>query len=192
MDLGPDIWLGGNGGLRALYNVRATLAAAIGAGGIRRVEPAGLADVSRRLLERMAIHDHTSRGAGNANAGGDRRSVLPAANPPRFGAGPDVRGVLRGADAADGGDGIGDTQGPDRRSDLGGNHQGRYFPVWQPRTSRWDGGRRCVFVRSGCHRERARPGRRDWVCADAAGQRESRWEYSRVYKHSDNSGNGGE
>jgi len=82
--------------------------------------------------------------------------ALPAANPPRFGTGTDVRGILRGADAAGGGDGIGDSQGPDRRSDLGGNDQGRYFPVWQPRTSRWDGGRRCVFVRSGCHRERTR------------------------------------
>src|SRR5882762_5458220 len=103
MDLGPDIWLGGNGGLRALYNVRATLAAAIGAGGIRRVEPAGFADLSRRLLERMAIHDHTSRGAGDADAGGDRRSVLPEADPPRFGAGDGVRGILHGVRAGAGG-----------------------------------------------------------------------------------------
>src|SRR6267143_4168834 len=104
MDLGPGLWLGGNGSLRALYDVRPTLATAIGTSGIRRVEPAGLADLSRRFLERMAIHDHTSRGAGDADAGGDRRSVLPEADPPRFGTGPDVRGVLRGADAA--GDGI--------------------------------------------------------------------------------------
>src|SRR6266403_4718163 len=111
MDLGPGIWVGGDGSLRALYNVRPALARPIGKGGIRRVEPAGLADLSRRLLERMAIHDHTSRGAGNADAGGDRRSVLPEANPPGFGASPDVRGILRGADAAGGGAGIGDSQG---------------------------------------------------------------------------------
>src|SRR6267143_6229030 len=130
MDLGAGVWPGRNRGLRALYLVRPALATAIGTGGIRRVEPAGLADLSRRFLERMAIHDHTSRGAGDADAGGDRRSVLPAANPPRFGAGLDVRGVLRAADAADGGDGSGDAQGPDRRSNLGGNDQRRYFPVW--------------------------------------------------------------
>src|SRR6267378_2174389 len=107
MDLGAGVRPGSNGGLRALYRVRPALGTAIGTGGIRRVEPAGLADLSRRLLERMAIHDHTSRGAGDADAGGDRCSVLPEADPPRFGAGVDVRGAVRRADPADGGDGDG-------------------------------------------------------------------------------------
>src|SRR5882762_10338908 len=103
MDLGAGVRPGSNGGLRALYRVRPALGTAIGTGGIRRVEPAGLADLSRRLLERMAIHDHTSRGAGDADAGGDRRSVLPEADPPRFGAGDGVRGILHGVRAGAGG-----------------------------------------------------------------------------------------
>src|SRR5467141_1539543 len=38
-----------------------------------------------------------------------------------FGAGPDVRGILCGADAAGGGDGIGDSQGRVRQCEVGGN-----------------------------------------------------------------------
>src|SRR5436309_15051305 len=123
MDLGPGVRLGSNGALRALYRVCPALATAIGTGGIRRVEPAGLADLSRRLLERMAIHDHTARGAGDADAGGDRRSVLPEANPARLGAGAGAGGILRGADVAGGGAGIGNSQGRVRPCELGGNDQ---------------------------------------------------------------------
>src|SRR5882672_2782633 len=192
MDLGLGIWSGGNGSLCALYRVCHTLAGPIGKGGIRRVEPAGLAGISGRLLERMAVDDHTSRGAGDADAGGDWLCVLPAADPPRFGAGDGVRGILHGVRAGAGGGGIGDSQGPERQCEFGGNDQGRYFPDWRPRESRWDGGRRCVFVRARRHGERARRGRRDRVCAYDAGGRESGWEYSRGYEHSDDSGDGGE
>src|SRR6266705_919216 len=52
-----------------------------------------------------------------------------------FGGGAGLRGILRGAGAANGGDGLGDAQGPVRRCELGGNDQGRYFPVWRPRES---------------------------------------------------------
>src|SRR5882724_5123126 len=121
MDLGPGIWTGSDGSLRALYRVRPALARPIGTGGIRRVEPAGPADLSRRLLERMAIHVHTSRGACDGDSGGDRRGVLPEANPPRFGAGAGVGGILRGADAPAGGAGSGDSQGRVRQCELGGN-----------------------------------------------------------------------
>src|SRR6267142_1676583 len=60
VDLGPGLWTGSDGSVRTLYRVCHTLAGPIGKGGIRRFEPAGLADLSRCLLERMAIHDHTS------------------------------------------------------------------------------------------------------------------------------------
>src|SRR5579864_58909 len=60
MDLGPGFWIGGNGRVCALYRIRSALAAAIGAGGIRRIEPAEPADFSGRLLERMAVHADTS------------------------------------------------------------------------------------------------------------------------------------
>src|SRR5262245_29914281 len=70
IDLGLRIWVGSNGRLRALYELYTALAAAIGASGLRGVEPAGLADFSGRNVERMAVHDHTPRSAGNANPGG--------------------------------------------------------------------------------------------------------------------------
>src|SRR6267378_7359656 len=104
MDLGIGVRPGSNGRLRALYRVRPGLGTAIGTGGIRRVEPAGLADLSRRLLERMAIHDHTFRGAGDADAGGDRCSVLPEADPPRVGTSAGVGGILYGVRAGASGD----------------------------------------------------------------------------------------
>src|SRR5215467_8228314 len=60
MDLGPGVWIGSNGDIRAVYGIRSALAAAIGAGRIRRIEPAQPADFSGRLLERMAVHADTS------------------------------------------------------------------------------------------------------------------------------------
>src|SRR6266849_6131414 len=64
MDLGAGIWTGGDGSLRTLYGIYPALAAAIGAGGIRRIESAGAADFSGCNVERMAIHDDIPRGAG--------------------------------------------------------------------------------------------------------------------------------
>src|SRR5260370_28806998 len=83
MDLGSGFRTGGDRSLRALYGIYLPLAAATGKSGIRRIEPAGLADFSGRNVERMAIHDHTPRGAGDGDAGGTGGDVLSAAHPGR-------------------------------------------------------------------------------------------------------------
>src|SRR4029077_10192061 len=108
MDLGPGVWAGGNRRLRTLYGIYPTLAAATGASRIRRLEPAGAADFPGDNVERMAIGDDTSRGAGNAYPGGTGRDGFPAANPAGIGVGAGVRGVLHGAGDAIGsfGDGV--------------------------------------------------------------------------------------
>src|SRR5258708_40340049 len=95
MDLGPGIWLGSNGGLRALYNVRPTLAAAIGAGGIRRVEPAGLGELSRRLLGKKANHEPTFSGAGGAETRAGVRRGCSSGRTPAVRALPHVWGGVR-------------------------------------------------------------------------------------------------
>src|SRR5205823_10648048 len=102
MDLGTGFRAGSNGSLRALYGICPALGAATGASGIRGVEPAELADLSGRNVERMAIHDHTPRGAGDGDAGGTGSHVLPPADTARFGAGAGLRGVVHGAGNADG------------------------------------------------------------------------------------------
>src|SRR6266571_2431450 len=135
MDLGPRVWTGSDRRLRTLYRLYPAVAATTGTGGIWRVKPARAADFSGGNVERVAIHDHTPRGAGDADPGGIGRAVLPAEDQAGFGAGAGLRGILRGAGGADGGDGLGDAQGPVRRCELGGNDQGRYFPVWRPRES---------------------------------------------------------
>src|SRR5205823_7356500 len=109
MDLGSGFRTGGDGSLRTLYGIYPALAAATGTSGIRWVEPAGPADFSGRNLERMAIHDHAPRSAGDGDAGGIGGDVLPAANPARFGAGAGLRGAVHGAGDAAGGVGDGDS-----------------------------------------------------------------------------------
>src|SRR5437763_5845832 len=93
-----DLWIsfraGGNGSLRALYRICRALGNATGASGIRGVEPAELADLSGRNVERMAIHDHTPRGSGDGDAGGTGSDVLPPADTARFGPGAGLRGVV--------------------------------------------------------------------------------------------------
>src|SRR6266581_1086844 len=49
-------------GFRTLYAIYPTLADPVGKCGIRRIEPAGLADFSGRNVERMAVHDYIPRG----------------------------------------------------------------------------------------------------------------------------------
>src|SRR5438309_7123802 len=97
MDLGISFRSGGNGGLRTLYGICPALGTATGASGIRGVEPAELADLSGRNVERMAIHDHTPRSAGDGDAGGTGSHVLPPANTARFGAGAGLRRVVHRA-----------------------------------------------------------------------------------------------
>src|SRR5437588_3069767 len=111
MDLGIGFRTGGDGSLRTLYHLYPALAASAGASGIRRVEPAGLADFSGCNVERMAIHDDTPRGAGDGDARGAGSNVVPAADPARFGAGAGLRGVLHRAGAANGGCGDGASRG---------------------------------------------------------------------------------
>src|SRR5580693_89379 len=103
MDLGIGVWAGGNGSLRILYAIYPALADAVGAGGIRRIEPAGPADFSGHHVERMAIRDHTPRGTGNADAGGARCAGLPAAHPARISAGAGLRWFVHGGVDAAGG-----------------------------------------------------------------------------------------
>src|SRR5260370_5043230 len=100
MDLGSGFRTGGDGNLRTLYRIYPAVAAAIGTSRIRRIEPAGPADFSGRLLERMAIPDHTPRSAGDGDADGTGSDVLPAPDPARVGAGDGVRRVVRIAGAA--------------------------------------------------------------------------------------------
>src|SRR5260370_22845988 len=97
MGLGRGVWAGSDGCLRTLYDIYPALAAATGTSGIRRVQPAKPADFSRGLLERMAIRDHTPRGAGDDDPGWIWDGVLPEADPPGFGAGAGLRRILRGA-----------------------------------------------------------------------------------------------
>src|SRR5258708_20766891 len=111
MDLGSGFRAGGDGSLRTLYGIYPALAAATGTSGIRGLEPAGPADFSGRNVERMAIHDHTPRGAGDGDAGGTGSNVLPAADPARFGAGAGFRGVVHDASTAHGGFGDGASRG---------------------------------------------------------------------------------
>src|SRR5713226_1348580 len=108
MDLGSGFWTGSDGRVRVLYGVYRALAEATGNGGIRGHEPAGVADFSGHHVERMAIHDHAPRSAGDGDAGGIGSNVLPAANPARFGAGAGLRGVVHGAGDAAGSVGNGD------------------------------------------------------------------------------------
>src|SRR5438477_10012726 len=107
LDLGISFRAGGDGSLRALYRICPALGNATGASRIRGVEPAELADLSGRNVERMAIHDHTPRSAGDGDARGTGSNALPAAVPARFGAGAGLRGVLHHAGAADRGFGDG-------------------------------------------------------------------------------------
>src|SRR5204862_2964098 len=102
MDLGTGFRAGSNGSLRALYGICPALGAATGASGIRGVEPAEPADLSGRNVERMAIHDHTPRGAGDGDAGGAGSHVLPPADTARFGPGAGLRGIVHRAGNADG------------------------------------------------------------------------------------------
>src|SRR5881296_2828419 len=102
MDLGTGFRAGSNGSLRALYGICPALGAATGASGIRGVEPAEPADLSGRDVERMAIHDHTPRGAGDGDAGGAGSDVLSPADPARFGAGAGLRRIVHGAGDATG------------------------------------------------------------------------------------------
>src|SRR5205807_10052763 len=97
MDLGISFRAGGDGSLRALHDICRALGAETGGGGIRGVEPAELADLSGRNVERMAIHDHTPRGAGNGDASGTGSDVLPPADTARFGPGAGLRGVVHGS-----------------------------------------------------------------------------------------------
>src|SRR2546429_9536975 len=97
MDLGTGFRAGSNGSLRALYGICPALGAETGGGGIRGVEPAELADLSGRNVERMAIHDHTPRGAGNGDASGTGSDVLPPADTARFGPGAGLAGVWAGS-----------------------------------------------------------------------------------------------
>ncbi len=97
MDLGRGFRLGGYWRLRALHGTCRALAGAIGASGIRRHEPFELTYFSRRLLERMAIRDHTSRGAGDANCGRIWRGCIPASPAARLGIGAGAGGILRRA-----------------------------------------------------------------------------------------------
>src|SRR5712691_5611025 len=110
VDLGISFRTGGDGNLRTLYGIYPDLAAAIGKRGIRRIEPAGLADFSGRNMERMAIHDDTPRGTGDGDAGGTGSDVLPPPHPARFCAGAGLRGVLHRAGAAVGGFGDREAQ----------------------------------------------------------------------------------
>src|SRR5438309_653147 len=103
MDLGTSFRAGGDGSLRTLHDICRALGAETGGSGIRGVEPAELADLSGRNVERMAIHDHTPRGAGDGDAGGTGSHVLPPADPARFGPGAGLRGIVHGAGNADGG-----------------------------------------------------------------------------------------
>src|SRR5437764_1001879 len=89
MDLGTGFRAGSNGSLRALYGICPALGDATRGSRIRGVEPAEPADLSGRNVERMAIHDHTPRGAGS--------DVLPPADPARFGAGAGLRRIVHGA-----------------------------------------------------------------------------------------------
>src|SRR6266700_2261753 len=111
MDLGPGVWTGSDRRLRTLYRLYPAVAATTGTGGIWRVKPARAADFSRGDVERVAIHDHTPRGAGDADPSGTGRAVLPAKDQARFGAGAGVRGILRGAGAANRGFGDRNAQG---------------------------------------------------------------------------------
>src|SRR5258707_490697 len=100
MDLGPGIWTCGNGSVRALHHLHSALAAATRTGGVRRIEPAEPIDFPELLLERMAIHDHTSGDIGAGDRGRVGRDVPAAAHPPRIGASSGVRGIVRGAGGA--------------------------------------------------------------------------------------------
>src|SRR6266851_5328854 len=111
MDLGSGFRAGGDGSLRTLYGIYPALAAATGTSGIRGLEPAGPADFSGRNVERMAIHDHTPRGAGDGDAGGTGSNVLPAAEPAWLRAGAGFRGVVHDASTAHGGFGDGASRG---------------------------------------------------------------------------------
>src|SRR5258708_22351236 len=82
MDLGSGFWTGGDGRLRALYNIYPTLGAATGRSRIRGVEPAKPDDFSGRNVERMAIDADTPRGAGDGDAGGSEGEASSAAHPP--------------------------------------------------------------------------------------------------------------
>src|SRR5947208_14717265 len=110
MDLGTGFRAGSNGSLRALYGICPALGAATGASRIRGVEPAELADLSGRNVERMAIHDHTPRSTGDGDAGGIGSHVLPTTNTARFGAGAGLRGIVYRAGDADGS--VGDGASP--------------------------------------------------------------------------------
>src|SRR5258708_30884736 len=79
MVLGTGFRTGGHGSLRTLYTIYPALADPIGKCGIRRIQPAGLADFSGRNVERMAVHDYIPRGTGDGNAGGTKRHVLSSA-----------------------------------------------------------------------------------------------------------------
>src|SRR6266567_3114426 len=111
MDLGPGVWTGSDRRLRTLYGLYPAVVATTGTGGIWRVNPARAADCSRGAVERVAIHDHTPRGGGDADPSGTGRAVLPAKDQAGFGAGAGLRGILRGAGAANRGFGDRNAQG---------------------------------------------------------------------------------
>ncbi len=128
MDMGTDFRFGGNRRLRSLYLYRRALAGTVGGCGIRRHKSSEFIGFSRRLLERMAICDHTSRGAGDADRGGIRFGDIPQTLAARVGIGIGAGGNVRGAPFASAGGRNGVSQSADRRSEAGGNHQGRHLP----------------------------------------------------------------
>src|ERR1700738_2985187 len=100
MDLDRGVRVGRNGSVRALHRLHRALAAAVGAGRTGRTEPFELTDISRRLLERMAVDDYFVGGARDGDAGWIRAGVLPQANTPRFRAGAGAGRILRSPVAA--------------------------------------------------------------------------------------------
>src|SRR5215472_200855 len=96
MDLGPGIWVGSHRRLRPVCGIHRALADTIGAGGIRRNEPAEPADFPELILERMAIDDHTSGNTSHGDAGRTGIDVPAAANPPGLGPGAGVCGIVHG------------------------------------------------------------------------------------------------
>src|SRR5271163_756653 len=95
MDLGSGFRPGGHRRLLALHLPRRTLAGPFGTGRLWRHKLTQPDDFSRRLLERMAIHAHTSRGTGDADRGGIRRGYFPAAPATRFGISAGTCGIVR-------------------------------------------------------------------------------------------------
>src|SRR6266478_8922032 len=87
MDLDCSFRVGGNRSLRALYRICRALATATGAGRLWRVQSFEFADISGRLVERMAINDHFVGNSSVGNAGRICRGLPAQAGPAGFGAG---------------------------------------------------------------------------------------------------------